>query len=171
VVSKLGGAFGGEFRYEAYDDYRPPYAGSNPAGSGLDLTSNDFLGFSPNSDTHGNRHVTSLYAEAVAPIVGRNFTLPLVQSLELSASARYESYTDFGEDHEAEVRHQLAAVPLGDVPRLVQRGLPCAQSGPALHGHADPYRYGQHRHVPQHGDRSVDRRSFQSPQRCVWSNT
>jgi len=95
--NKLGGAFGGEFRYEAYDDYRPPYAGLNPAGSGLDLTSNDFLGFSPNSDTHGNRHVTSLYAEAVAPIVGRNFTLPLVQSLELSASARYESYTDFGQ--------------------------------------------------------------------------
>ena len=25
--NKIGGAFGGEFRYEAYDDYRPPYAG------------------------------------------------------------------------------------------------------------------------------------------------
>lgn len=95
--NKLGGAFGGEFRYEAYDDYRPPYAGLNPPGSGLDLTANDFLGFSPNSDTHGNRHVSSLYAEAVAPIVGRGFTLPLVESLELSASARYESYTDFGQ--------------------------------------------------------------------------
>lgn len=92
----IGGAFGGEFRYEGYDDYRPPYAGLNPAGSGLDLGSNDFLGFSPNSDTHGNRHVTAAYAETVVPLVGNKFTLPLVHSLELSASARYESYSDFG---------------------------------------------------------------------------
>jgi outer membrane receptor protein involved in Fe transport len=95
--NKIGGAFGGEFRYEGYDDYRPPFAGLNPPGSGLDLTSNDFLGFSPNSDTHGNRHVAALYAEAVVPLVGREFTLPFVRSLELSASARYESYTDFGD--------------------------------------------------------------------------
>ncbi len=94
--NKIGGAFGGEFRYESYDDYRPPYAGLNPAGSGLDPTSNDFLGFSPNSDTHGNRHVAALYAEAVFPLVGRDFKLPMVQSLELTAAARYESYTDFG---------------------------------------------------------------------------
>lgn len=92
----IGGAFGGEFRYETYDDFRPPFAGLNPPGSGLDATSNDFLGFSPNSDTHGNRHVTAAYAEAIVPLVGRNFTLPAVHSLELTASARYESYTDFG---------------------------------------------------------------------------
>jgi iron complex outermembrane recepter protein len=94
--NKMGGAFGGEFRFEAYDDFRPPSAGLNPAGSGLDLASNDFLGFSPNSDTHGNRHVAALYAETVLPLVGRAFKLPLIQSLELSAAARYESYTDFG---------------------------------------------------------------------------
>jgi iron complex outermembrane recepter protein len=93
----IGAAFGGEFRYEAYDDFRPPYAGLNPPGSGLDPTSNDFLGFSPNSDTHGNRHVAAVYAETVVPLVGNKFTLPLVQSLELTASARYESYTDFGD--------------------------------------------------------------------------
>jgi iron complex outermembrane receptor protein len=95
--NKVTGAFGGEFRYEAYDDYRPPYAGLNPPGSGLDQTANDFLGFSPNSDTHGNRHVAALYAEAIVPLVGREMTVPLVKSLELSASARYESYTDFGD--------------------------------------------------------------------------
>lgn len=95
--NKIGGAFGGEFRYEAYDDFRPPYAGLNPPGSGLSLEANDFLGFSPNSDTHGNRHVTAAYAEVVVPLVGRQTQLPLVQSLELSASARYEDYTDFGD--------------------------------------------------------------------------
>ena len=95
--NKVGAAVGGEFRFEAYDDYRPPYAGLNPAGSGLDQTANDFLGFSPNSDTHGNRHVAALYAEAVVPLVGRGVQFPLVQSLEVSASARYESYTDFGD--------------------------------------------------------------------------
>jgi iron complex outermembrane receptor protein len=95
--NSIGAAFGGEYRYEVYDDFRPPYAGLNPPGSGLDLTSNDFLGFSPNSDTHGNRHVTAAYVEAVVPLVGNKFTLPLVRSLELTASARYESYTDFGE--------------------------------------------------------------------------
>ncbi len=94
--NKIGGAFGGEFRYEAYDDFRPPSAGLNPPGSGLDPASNDFLGFSPNSDTHGNRHVAALYAEAIVPLAGRDFKLPLVASLELSAAARYESYTDFG---------------------------------------------------------------------------
>lgn len=93
----IGGAFGGEFRHEAYDDYRPPYAGLNPPGSGLDPTSNDFLGFSPNSDTHGTRHVAALYAEAVVPLVNREMHIPLVQSLELTAAARYESYTDFGD--------------------------------------------------------------------------
>jgi outer membrane receptor protein involved in Fe transport len=93
----IGGAFGGEFRYEAYDDWRPPYAGLNPPGSGLDPTNDDFVSFSPNSDTHANRHVAAAYAEVVVPLVGREFKFPLVESLELSASGRYESYTDFGD--------------------------------------------------------------------------
>lgn len=93
----IGAALGGEFRFEGFDDWRPPYAGLNPAGSGLDPTSNDFLGFSPNSDTHGSRHVAAAYVEAVVPVVGGKFELPLVRSLELSASLRYENYTDFGD--------------------------------------------------------------------------
>ena len=92
----IGAAVGGEWRYEGYQDTRPPYAGLNPAGSGLDLATNDFLGFSPNSDTHGSRHVVAAYVETVVPLVGGKFRLPLVHSLELSASARYESYSDFG---------------------------------------------------------------------------
>ena len=93
----IGAAIGSEYRYEGYDDSRPPFAGLNPAGSGLDLTANDFLGFSPNSDTHGTRRVLAAYAEVVVPLVGNKFKLPLVRSLEFSASARFESYSDFGD--------------------------------------------------------------------------
>ena len=92
----ISGAVGGEFRYEAYDRFRAPFAGLNPPDSGLDPEANDFLGYGPMSDTHGNRHVTAFYAEAVAPIFGRDRRWPLIQSLELSASGRFESYTDFG---------------------------------------------------------------------------
>jgi len=94
--NQIGAAFGGEYRYEAYDDFRPPFAGLNPPGSGLNPESNDFLGFSPNSDTHGNRHVSAMYVETVVPLVGGDFRLPLVHSLEVSASARFEDFTDFG---------------------------------------------------------------------------
>jgi outer membrane receptor protein involved in Fe transport len=93
----IGAAVGGEYRYEGYDDSRPPFAGLNPAGSGLDPTTNDFLGFSPNSDTHGTRRVLAAYAEVIVPLVGNKFKLPLVRSLELSAAARFESYSDFGD--------------------------------------------------------------------------
>lgn len=92
----IGAAVGGEFRYESYDDKRPPFAGLNPAGSGLDPVANDFLGFSPNSDTHGTRHVSAAYAEIIVPLAGNKFRLPLVHTLEVSASARYENYSDFG---------------------------------------------------------------------------
>ncbi|MDI1337349.1 MAG: TonB-dependent receptor [Lacunisphaera sp.] len=94
--NSISTAVGGEWRYEGYDDVRPPYAGLNPAGSGLDPSTNDFLGFSPNSDTHGTRHVAAAYAEVVVPLAGNKFRLPLVHSFELSASARYENYSDFG---------------------------------------------------------------------------
>jgi outer membrane receptor protein involved in Fe transport len=89
-------AFGGEFRHETYVDYRPPFAGLNPPGSGLDPTDSDFLNFSPNANTDAKRDVTAGYVEVVAPIVGGNFKLPLVDTLELSASGRIESYSDFG---------------------------------------------------------------------------
>jgi iron complex outermembrane recepter protein len=94
--NSVGAALGGEFRYEAFDDFRPPYGGLNPPGSGLDPLGDDFVSFSPNNDTHGNRHVSALYAETVIPLVGRAFTLPLVKSLELTASIRRENYSTAG---------------------------------------------------------------------------
>jgi iron complex outermembrane recepter protein len=95
--NQLTVAFGGEYRRETYLDYRPPFAGLNPPGSGLDPDSNDFMNFSPNSDTDGSRNVTAAYVETRVPLVGGKFTLPLIQELEVSASARYENYTDFGD--------------------------------------------------------------------------
>ena len=94
--NKIGGAIGGELRYEAYDDFRPPFVGLNPPGSGFDPIRTDFVSASSQPDTHGNRHVASAYAETIVPLVGHDFKLPLVSSLELSASARYESYSRFG---------------------------------------------------------------------------
>jgi outer membrane receptor protein involved in Fe transport len=92
----IGAAAGLEYRYESYDDARPPFHGLNPAGSGLDPLDNDFLALSPNSDTHADRRVAAGYIEVNAPLIGPKNTLPLVKSLELSASARYENYSDFG---------------------------------------------------------------------------
>jgi outer membrane receptor protein involved in Fe transport len=93
----VGVAFGGEYRKEDYSDKRPAFAGLNPAGSGLDPLSNDYLGFSPNPDTIGDRNVSAAYIETLIPLVGRDFTLPLVKSFEISASGRYERYSDFGD--------------------------------------------------------------------------
>ncbi len=90
-------AVGGEYRYESYVDYRPPFAGLNPPGSGLPLDDDDFMNFSPNANTYGNRHVAALYLETNVPLVGENQRLPLARRLDLTASVRYESYTDFGE--------------------------------------------------------------------------
>jgi iron complex outermembrane recepter protein len=94
--NQVGLAFGGEYRRETYLDFRPPFAGLNPPGSGLNPESNDFMNFSPNSDTRGSRKVTAAYLETRFPLVGNRFTLPLVQELEITASARHENYTDFG---------------------------------------------------------------------------
>jgi iron complex outermembrane receptor protein len=90
------GTLGGEVRYEAYEDYRPPYAGLNPPDSGLDPTTNDFLSFSPNANTEADRHNLSFYAETVIPLIAERQRVPLVRRLELSASVRHEKYSDFG---------------------------------------------------------------------------
>lgn len=90
-------AFGAEYRGETYSDYRPPYAGTNPSSSGLDPLDNDFLALSPNPNTDADREVAGAYAELGLPLVGRDFTLPLVRALEVTASARFEKYSDFGD--------------------------------------------------------------------------
>jgi outer membrane receptor protein involved in Fe transport len=90
-------AFGAEYRREDLRDVRPPFSGENPASSGLDPLNNDFLLHPPRPDVFGDREVTSVYAEVVVPLVTAERAVPLVNSLELTASARYEDYSDFGD--------------------------------------------------------------------------
>lgn len=89
-------AVGGEYRHEQYLDLRPAYAGSNPPGSGLNLDDNDYLAASYAPNSTGNRIVYSAYAETVIPVFSPKRDLPLFYSLELTGSARYENYSDFG---------------------------------------------------------------------------
>jgi outer membrane receptor protein involved in Fe transport len=89
-------AVGGEYREEKLSHTRPPFAGLNPADSGLDPSDNDFIQASAASNIVGSRTVGSAYAELVAPLVSAQNGVPLVQSFELSAAARYENYSDFG---------------------------------------------------------------------------
>ncbi len=89
-------ATGGEYRHEQYLDTRPAYVGSNPAGVGLATNDNDYLvaSYAPNSS--GNRVVYSAYAETVIPVFAPQHQISLLHSFELSGSARYENYSDFG---------------------------------------------------------------------------
>jgi iron complex outermembrane recepter protein len=95
--NEVKAAFGAEFRREKLSDVRPPFSGENPASSGLDPLNNDFLLHPPRPDVFGERDVTSAYGEVVVPLVTPDRGLPLLESLELTASARFESYSDFGE--------------------------------------------------------------------------
>ena len=89
-------AVGAEYRVEDLADTRPPFSGENPAGSGLDPTNNDFLLHPPRPDVLGDRRVASFYTELAVPLVSAARALPFVHTLELSASARHERYSDFG---------------------------------------------------------------------------
>jgi outer membrane receptor protein involved in Fe transport len=90
-------AIGAEHRKEDLKDLRPPFSGENPADSGLPTTNNDFILHPARPDVRGDRDVTSAYAEVVVPLVTQDRALPLVQSLEISASGRFEHYSDFGD--------------------------------------------------------------------------
>lgn len=89
-------AAGGEARREQFIDDRPPFVGTNPAGSGLNPDDNDYILASPKPNSSGNRTVFSGYLETVIPVFAPEKDIPMVNSLEFTASARYEDYSDFG---------------------------------------------------------------------------
>ena len=89
-------AGGGEWRKEQYKDYRPPFIGLNPASSGLNPNDNDLVTASASPDSNGSRTVGSAYLETVIPLAAPKNSFPLVKSLEVTGSGRFERYSDFG---------------------------------------------------------------------------
>jgi outer membrane receptor protein involved in Fe transport len=90
-------AFGAEYRKEKFSDLRPYYISINPPNTpGLDPTTNDVLQFPPAPDSAGKRNVTSFYTETVVPLASPKNNWVLLKSVEISASARYEKFSDFG---------------------------------------------------------------------------
>jgi outer membrane receptor protein involved in Fe transport len=92
----IGVAVGTEWRREYKDDFKPPFIGLNPPDSGLDPTDNDILVMSPRERFEAKRTISSAYAETAVPLIAPKNDVPLARSLDLSASARFEHYSDFG---------------------------------------------------------------------------
>ena len=92
----VGASFGTEWRRDFKLDRKLPFIGRNPADSGLDPNDNDIIVMSPRDTFRASRTIASAYAETAIPLVARQNRVPLVRSLDLSASARFEHYSDFG---------------------------------------------------------------------------
>ena len=93
-------AFGAEYRYENYRDWRAPYSGLNPANDPDPFlpppTDNDFIGLSPNINLYSERYVISGFAEVFAPLVNRRNRTTFVHSVDLSAAVRSEHFSTVG---------------------------------------------------------------------------
>ncbi len=92
----IAASTGLEWRYEYKEDHKDDFAAFNPVSSGLDPTNNDILVMSPKANYAASRTIASAFAETVVPLVAPKNKLEFTQSLELSASARVERYSDFG---------------------------------------------------------------------------
>ncbi len=142
-------AAGTEYRYETYSDWRPPFHGLNPPGSGLDPLDNDFLSLSPNLNLNSNRDVLSAHAELLVPFFGAHNRKPLFHALELSTAVRYEKFTGFGDATKPKVglawrphRSLLLRASYNEsfrAPNLVQTNTSPLQR--AVTGISDPYRF------------------------------
>ena len=92
----VGASFGTEWRRDFKLDRKLPFIGRNPADSGLDPNDNDIVIMSPREVFRASRTIASAYAETAIPLVAPKNRVPFVRSLDLSASARFERYSDFG---------------------------------------------------------------------------
>jgi iron complex outermembrane receptor protein len=73
----LAAAFGIEYRTEKY----------SWTAADINAVLINTLGIDPDSDVSGNRHVSAAFTE---------FGIPIIKNLELTLSARYDKYSDFG---------------------------------------------------------------------------
>ncbi len=157
----IGVAFGGEWRWEDYKDWRPAYAGLNPPGAPFngnpnDPTNlffgpmeNDFIALSPNVNLYASRTIASAFGEVLLPLVGKSNRQAFARSLELSIAGRAERFSDFG--HTAKPKFGLNYRPNSwlmlrstvaasfRAPNLVQTNTtPLQRSGTTYN---DPYRF------------------------------
>jgi len=98
----LGLAAGAEYRRETYVDFRDVESGRLTAADvtalGLQtrlIGDNNFIQVSPTDNTDAHRSTTAVFAEVVAPLLGR-LRGAAVQSVEFSGAVRREKYSDFG---------------------------------------------------------------------------
>ena len=99
-AGSVGVAFGGEYRYEAFEDDRDERLDgtitfTNPISG--DVSTSDLLGSSATPDSSGERDVASAYLEFAIPVISPDMGIPLVRAFEVQAAARFESYSDVGE--------------------------------------------------------------------------
>lgn len=92
----LAASFGVEWRRDFKLDRKLPFIGKNPEDSGLDPNDNDILVMSPRDVFRAARTIASAYAETAVPLVAPRNRVFLLRSLDFSASARFEHYSDFG---------------------------------------------------------------------------
>lgn len=88
-------ATGAEFHH--YGMYANTIRGTTSAPSAFEVT--------------GSRNVTSVYAEAYIPIVAPDMDVPVINRLELSASGRYDHYSDVGDTANPKVGLNWQPVP------------------------------------------------------------
>lgn len=150
---RIGSALGGEYRWESYRDWRPPFHGLNPAGDTTPFlpggTDNDFIGLSPNLNLSSQRSVYSAFAEVLVPVFGKKNRRPFLDVLEFSAAARYEKFPKI--DGAVKPKYGLAWRPGAHVllrasynesfraPNLVQTNTSPLQR--SVTGISDPYRF------------------------------
>jgi outer membrane receptor protein involved in Fe transport len=169
-------AVGGEHRWDDYQMTRPQFHGVNGENNlGLDPTDNDFIRASGKDDLFGDRTITAAFAETVIPLASPANGIPLMHSLSIGASMRYERYSDFGST--ANPKFTLEYRPVEAVmirgsynegfraPTLAATHYPPRESGSAYN---DPYR------EPVTGlpdDGSVPRRNISSGNRNLGPET
>ena len=98
----LGLSAGAEYRRETYVDFRDAESGRLNAADvtalGLQtrlIGDNNYIQVSPTDNTDAHRSNTAVFAEIVAPLIGKHRG-KAVQSVEFSGAVRREKYSDFG---------------------------------------------------------------------------
>ena len=88
----VGFAAGAEFRRESFDDDRDPRLDGTIAFTDFDGDTfpfvSDVVNSSPTPDNSGSRNVTSVFAE---------LHIPVLESIDVQAAIRYESFSDVGD--------------------------------------------------------------------------